>query len=65
MCRVSNHPAVQHGDSSFVSLLSGWVQQGVENFCADQRILVDLALRQNTHSHEHNPQGNSPKRPHR
>src|SRR5664280_1254342 len=34
-------------ESSFVSLLSGWVQQGVENFFATQRILVDLAMRQN------------------
>jgi len=36
-----------NGDSSFVSLLSGWVQQGVENFFATQRILVDLAMSQN------------------
>ena len=35
-------------ESSFVSLLTGWVQQGVENFFATQRILVDLATRQNT-----------------
>jgi len=35
-------------ESSFVSLLSGWVQQGVENFFATQRILVDLAVRQNS-----------------
>lgn len=34
-------------ESSFVSLLSGWVQQGVENFFATQRILVDLVTRQN------------------
>src|ERR1035438_1069688 len=34
-------------ESSFVSLLSGWVQQGVENFFATQRILVDLITRQN------------------
>jgi hypothetical protein len=32
---------------SFFSLLSGWVQQGFENFFATQRILVDLAVRQN------------------
>ena len=31
-------------ESSFVNLLSGWVQQGVENFFATQRILVDLAI---------------------
>jgi len=40
--------SVHTGDSSFVSLLSGWVQQGVENFFATQRILVDLAMTQNT-----------------
>ena len=34
-------------ESSFVNLLSGWVQQGVENFFATQRILVDLAMREN------------------
>jgi hypothetical protein len=34
--------------SSFVSLLSGWAQQGLESFFATQRILVDLAMRQNT-----------------
>jgi hypothetical protein len=34
-------------ESSFVNLLSGWVQQGFENFFATQRILVDLAMRQN------------------
>ncbi len=37
----------QARESSFVSLLSGWVQQGVENFFATQRILVDLAMRKN------------------
>jgi len=34
-------------ESSFVALLSGWMQQGVESFFATQRILVDLAMRQN------------------
>jgi len=34
-------------ESSVVSLLSGWMQQGVESFFATQRILVDLAMRQN------------------
>jgi len=33
--------------SSFVSLLSGWAQQGVQGFFATQRILLDLAMRQN------------------
>lgn len=41
---------VHAGDSSFVSLLSGWVQQGVENFFATQRILVDLAMTQNANA---------------
>jgi hypothetical protein len=36
----------QARESSFINLLSGWVQQGVENFFATQRILVDLAMRQ-------------------
>jgi len=34
-------------ESSLVSLLSGWAQQGVQSFFASQRILVDLAMRQN------------------
>jgi len=38
------HPA---REASFVSLLSGWVQQGVENLFSTQRILVDLAMSQN------------------
>jgi hypothetical protein len=49
MARNTKQPAATHErPSSFVSLLSGWVQQGVESFFATQRILVDLALRQNT-----------------
>ena len=32
---------------NFISLLTGWVQQGVESFFATQRILVDVAMRQN------------------
>ncbi|HYL14478.1 MAG TPA: hypothetical protein VEV41_15655 [Terriglobales bacterium] len=36
-----------HPHSSFVSLLSGWVQQGVQSFLATQRILLDMAMRQN------------------
>lgn len=34
-------------ESSFVSLLSGWAQQGVQSFFATQRMLLDLAMRQN------------------
>lgn len=36
--------------SSIVSLLSGWVQQGMESFFATQRILVDVAMRQNANA---------------
>ncbi len=34
-------------DSSFISVLSGWTQQGVQTFFATQRIILDLAMRQN------------------
>lgn len=34
-------------ESSFVSILSGWAQQGVHGFFATQRILLDLAMKQN------------------
>jgi hypothetical protein len=34
-------------ESSFVHILSGWAQQGVQSFFATQRILLDLAMRQN------------------
>ena len=34
-------------EPSFVSLLSNWAQQGVQSFFATQRVLVDLAMRQN------------------
>jgi len=43
----SESPRSHHGESSFVSLLSGWAQQGVQSFFAKQRILLDLAMRQN------------------
>lgn len=33
--------------STFLSLLTGWVEQGVESFFATQRVLVDVAMRQN------------------
>ena len=37
-----------HGQGpSFVSLLSGWAQQGVQSFFASQRVILDLAMRQN------------------
>lgn len=40
-------PAAHPRPSSFLSLLTGWVQQGVESFFATQRVLVDVAMRQN------------------
>ena len=41
-------PSTRHGlPSTFLSLLTGWVEQGVESFFATQRVLVDVAMRQN------------------
>lgn len=34
-------------ESSFVSLLSGWAQQGVQSYFATQRVFLDLIMRQN------------------
>jgi hypothetical protein len=34
-------------ETSFVSLLTGWAQQGVQSFFSMQRILLDLAMNQN------------------
>ncbi len=51
MRKDSKGPSATHErPSSFVSLLSGWVQQGIESFFATQRILVDLGMRQNTNA---------------
>ena len=41
------HESTHPKDSSFLSLLSGWGQQGVQTLFATQRILLDLAMRQN------------------
>jgi hypothetical protein len=40
-------PRAHPKESSVVSLLSGWTQQGVQTLFATQRILIDLAMRQN------------------
>ncbi|HEY1271201.1 MAG TPA: hypothetical protein VGF08_04430 [Terriglobales bacterium] len=40
-------PQTHAGQSSFISVLSGWAQQGVQSFFATQRVLLDLAMRQN------------------
>lgn len=41
------YPRAHSQGPSFVSLLSGWAQQGVQSFFASQRIILDLAMRQN------------------
>ncbi len=35
-------------ESSIINLMSGWAQQGVQSYFATQRILMDLAMRQNS-----------------
>lgn len=48
MPQETMHDPMAHArPSTIVSLLSGWVQQGMESFFATQRILVDVAMRQN------------------
>ncbi len=47
MPRENKGPATHAHPSSFLTLLSGWVQQGIENVFATERVLVDLAMRQN------------------
>jgi hypothetical protein len=45
---VKREPIATHArPSTFFSLLTGWVQQGVESFFATQRILMDVAMKQN------------------
>jgi len=48
--KVNGPSAASERPSSFISLLSGWAEQGLESFFATQRILVDLAPRQNTNA---------------
>ena len=40
-------PRTHSREPSFVSVVSGWAQQGVHSFFATQRILLDLAMKQN------------------
>lgn len=40
-------PRAHPKESSVLSLLSGWAQQGAQTLFATQRILIDLAMRQN------------------
>jgi|SRR5579872_318165 len=47
---VAKHesPRAHSKESSVFSLLSGWAQQGAQTLFATQRILIDLAMRQNS-----------------
>lgn len=47
MAAVAKHESTHSKETSPVSILSGWAQQGVQTFFATQRILLDLAMRQN------------------
>ena len=47
MAAAPRHEPMQHREASLFSLLSGWAQQGMQAFFATQRILLDLAMRQN------------------
>ncbi|HXJ90317.1 MAG TPA: hypothetical protein VMS18_26130 [Candidatus Binatia bacterium] len=48
MAAAKHEPARAHPkESSVFSLLSGWAQQGAQTLFATQRILIDLAMRQN------------------
>lgn len=44
---AAKHESVHPKQSSLLSLLSGWGQQGAQTLFATQRILLDLAMKQN------------------
>ena len=44
---VKVEPRTHPREPSFVSILSAWAQQGAQSLFATQRILLDLAMRQN------------------
>jgi len=44
---ATKHEAIPMKESPVLSFLSGWAQHGVQTFFATQRILLDLAMRQN------------------
>lgn len=44
---AARHESIHPKESSMLSLLSGWGQQGVQTLFATQRILLDLAMKQN------------------
>jgi len=45
MPRNNKSGPATHNPSSFLTLVSGWVQQGVENVFATERVIADLAMR--------------------
>ncbi len=47
MAAATKHESTHPKESSTIALLSGWAQQGVQTLFATQRILIDLAMRQN------------------
>jgi len=47
MPTATHSEASHHKESSLLALLSGWSQQGIQTLFATQRILLDLAMRQN------------------
>jgi hypothetical protein len=47
MAPATKHESTHPGESSTFSLLSGWAQHGVQTLFATQRIILDLAMRQN------------------
>lgn len=47
MAVATRHESTHPKESSTLSLLSGWAQQGAQTLFATQRILIDLAMRQN------------------
>lgn len=44
---AAKHESIHPKESSLLSVLSGWGQQGMQTLFATQRILLDLAMRQN------------------
>ena len=47
MAAATKHEPTPQKEASVLSLLSGWAQQGAQAFFGTQRILLDLAMRQN------------------
>jgi len=45
MPRNNKSGPATHNPSSFLTLVSGWLQQGIENVFATERVVVDLAMR--------------------